>query len=112
MKQKTIRKATNQPGIYKNLNTGKYDVKHNYTSIDPLTGAKIYEQEWTYSINSYTEAVNLLALKRARLPRMLWKGFTLQQAFEVWKEKVHMAEPSGRFCGRKWPRSGASGRVL
>ena len=45
MKQKTIRKATNQPGIYKNLNTGKYDVKHNYTSIDPLTGAKIYEQE-------------------------------------------------------------------
>ena len=88
MKQKTIRKATNQPGIYKNLNTGKYDVKHNYTSIDPLTGAKIYEQEWTYSINSYTEAVNLLALKRARLPRMLWKGFTLQQAFEVWKEKA------------------------
>lgn len=25
---------------------------------------------------------------------------------------VHMAEPSGRFCGRKWPRSGASGQVL
>ena len=23
---------------------------------------------------------------------------------------VHTAEPSGRFCGRKWPRSGASGR--
>lgn len=25
---------------------------------------------------------------------------------------LHMAEPSGRFCGRKWPRSGASGQVL
>ena len=25
--------------------------------------------------------------------------------------KVHMADPSGRFCGRAWPRSGASGRV-
>ena len=24
---------------------------------------------------------------------------------------VHTADPSGRFCGRKWPRSGASGRV-
>ena len=24
---------------------------------------------------------------------------------------LHTAEPSGRFCGRKWPRSGASGRA-
>ena len=24
---------------------------------------------------------------------------------------VHMADPSGRFCGREWPRSGASVRV-
>ena len=24
---------------------------------------------------------------------------------------MHTADPSGRFCGRKWPRSGASGRV-
>lgn len=24
---------------------------------------------------------------------------------------VHMALISGRFCGRKWPRSGASGRI-
>ena len=24
---------------------------------------------------------------------------------------LHTADPSGRFCGRKWPRSGASGRV-
>jgi len=24
---------------------------------------------------------------------------------------LHTARPSGRFCGREWPRSGASGRV-
>ncbi len=25
--------------------------------------------------------------------------------------QMHMANLSGRFCGRKWPRSGASGQV-
>ncbi len=24
---------------------------------------------------------------------------------------LHMALPSGRFCGREWPRCGASGRA-
>ena len=28
MQKKTVRVATNQPGVYKNLKTGKYDVKY------------------------------------------------------------------------------------
>ena len=66
MQKKTVRVATNQPGIYKNRKTGKYDVKHNYTSLDPLTGVKIYEQEWTYGINSYTEAVKTAVQKESK----------------------------------------------
>ncbi len=33
MQKKTVRVATNQPGVYKNQKTGKYDVKHNFTSL-------------------------------------------------------------------------------
>ena len=66
MQKKTVRVVTNQPGVYKNQKTGKYDVKHNYTSQNPQTGGKSYEQEWTYGINSYTEAVKLLSRKKAR----------------------------------------------
>ena len=61
MKKKTVRVATNQPGVYKNQRTGKYDIKYHYRSYDPLTGEKTYEQEWTYGIHSYTEAVKLLS---------------------------------------------------
>lgn len=64
MEKKTVRKATKQPGIYKNLNTGKFDVKYNYTSRNPLTGESIREQEWIYGINSYTKAVKLLSEKK------------------------------------------------
>ena len=88
MQKKTVRVATNQPGIYKNQKTGKYDVKHNYTSLDPLTGEKSYEQEWTYGINSYTEAVKLLSRKKARQITITGTEFTLGEAFEVWKEKA------------------------
>ena len=52
MQKKTVRVATNQPGVYKNQKTGKYDVKYNYTSQDPQTGGKSYEQEWTYGEQS------------------------------------------------------------
>jgi uncharacterized protein YggE len=31
-------------------------------------------------------------------------------SYTVKDPEVHTAEPSGRFCGREWPRSGASGR--
>ena len=89
MSKKTARVATNQPGVYKNQKTGKYDVKHNYTSLDPLTGEKIYEQEWTYGINSYIEAVKLLSRKKARQITITGTEFTLGEAFEVWKEKAH-----------------------
>ncbi len=88
MPKKTARVASNQPGVYKNLKTGKYDVKYNYTSIDPMTGDKTYEQEWTYGINSYTKAVKLLSRKKARQVTITGTEFTLGEAFEVWKEKA------------------------
>ena len=88
MQKKTVRVATNQPGVYKNQKTGKYDVKYNYTSQDPQTGGKSYEQEWTYGINSYTEAVKLLSRKKARQVTITRTEFTLREAFEVWKEKA------------------------
>ena len=88
MQKKTVRVATNQPGVYKNQKTGKYDVKHNYTSQDPQTGGKNYKQEWTYGINSYTEAVKLLSRKKARQVTITGTEFTLREAFEVWKEKA------------------------
>ena len=88
MKNGTVRKATSQPGVYKNRQTGKYDVKYNYTSLDPLTGEKIYEQEWTYGIDSYTSAVKLLSRKKARQVTVTGSEFTLREAYEVWKEKA------------------------
>ena len=88
MEKKTVRKATKQPGIYKNLNTGKFDVKYNYTSRNPLTGESIREQEWIYGINSYTKAVKLLSEKKGKQRKIRDTECTLQQAFEVWKEKA------------------------
>ncbi len=77
MQKKTVRVAANQPGVYKNQKTEKYDVKYNYTSFNPLTGEKTYEQEWIYGINSYTEAVKLLSRKKARQITITGTEFTL-----------------------------------
>ena len=88
MKKKTVRVATNQPGVYKNQRTGKYDIKYHYRSYDPLTGEKTYEQEWTYGIHSYTEAVKLLSRKKVRQAKINGTACTLQEAYEVWEEKA------------------------
>ena len=61
MSKKAVRERTKQPGIYKNLNTGKYDVKYNYTETDPYSNEKIHRQKWFCGNDSYTEAKDLLA---------------------------------------------------
>ena len=47
-----------------------------------------------------------LFIKKARTDQKL----TYEELAEM-SGILHMADPSGRFCGREWPRSGASGRI-
>lgn len=49
MSKKGVRISTKQPGIYKNMVTGKYDVKYCYSEVDPLTNEKKHRQKWYYS---------------------------------------------------------------
>lgn len=87
---KKLRITTNQPGVYKNTKTGKYDVKYNYTEIDLATGKKRYRGKWVYGINSYKVAVStLVKLKRKNKPEMA-DGFSLEQALSLWIDKAEV----------------------
>lgn len=88
MSKNSVRISTKQPGIYKNMVTGKYDVKYCYSEVDPLTNEKKHRQKWYYSINSYKEAKDLLACKKNTSERKTCEKFTLQQAKELWNEKA------------------------
>lgn len=66
MSKKQVRIKTNQPGVYQNQQTGKYDVKYCYTEYDPTRDVKCYKAKWVYGINSYQTAVNTLAKMKAK----------------------------------------------
>jgi len=94
MTKKSVRKSTKQSGIYKNLITGKYDLKICYSEIDPLTNEKKHKQKWYYGINSYKEAKEKLVRLKDANKGLPCVGFTLQQAKELWDEKAKANEYS------------------
>lgn len=88
MRKKTLRERTKQPGIYKNLNTGKYDVKYNYTETDPYSNKKIHRQKWICGNDSYTEAKHVLAKLKGDKVKAVKAGYSLKQAMELWTDKA------------------------
>ena len=88
MSKKAVRERTKQPGIYKNLNTGKYDVKYNYTETDPYSNEKIHRQKWFCGNDSYTEAKDLLAKLKGDKAKPVKEGYTLARAMELWNDKA------------------------
>lgn len=89
MSKKKIRIATNQPGVYSNQKTGKYDVKYSYTEYDPVSGEKKYKSKWIYGINSYKTAVSVLAGMKIEKINSGDRDITLEQALELWMNKAN-----------------------
>ena len=102
MAKKTIRVATKQPGIYKNQNTGKYDVKYCYTGVDPYTNQKKHYQKWFCGIVSYQEAKELLAKKRGTDYRPPRQVYTLLMAMKLWEEKAKASKFSPMTIRNTW----------
>ena len=44
MQKETVRVATNQPGVFKNLKTGKYDVKYRGMGFYPVPPLFLYSK--------------------------------------------------------------------
>ncbi len=88
MSQKQVRMKTNQPGVYQNQQTGKYDVKYCYTEYDPTRDEKRYRAKWIYGINSYQTAVNTLAKMKAKKITVKREDITLKEALELWENKA------------------------
>lgn len=88
MEKNRTRTTTNQPGVYKNQKSGKYDVKHSYTEYDPISNEKKRKSKWIYGINSYKEAVKTLANMKTETVKMSAGEVTLQDALELWLKKA------------------------
>ncbi|MCM1083188.1 MAG: tyrosine-type recombinase/integrase [Clostridium sp.] len=88
MSKKQLRITTNQPGVYLNQQTGKYDIKYCYTEYNPATNEKHYKSKWICSINSYQVAVNTLAKMKAGKIELEKEDITLQGALELWLNKA------------------------
>lgn len=89
MSKKKVRITTNQPGVYANQETGKYDVKYSYTEYDPISGEKKYKAKWVYGINSYKTAVSVLAGMKIQRNSSNDGDITLEKALELWMNKAH-----------------------
>lgn len=89
MSKKQVRTTTNQPGVYLNQQTGKYDVKYNYTEYDPVSGEKKYRSKWIYGINSYKTAVSVLAKMKTERAKANDEEITLEKALELWLNKAY-----------------------
>ena len=87
MSKEKVRIKTNQPGIYMNQKTGKYDVKYNYTEYDPMGNTKKYKAKWVYGINSYKTALSTLANLKSGNLKVREDDFTLSDALELWMTK-------------------------
>lgn len=88
MSKKQVRIKTNQPGVYQNQQTGKYDVKYCYTEYDPTRDVKCYKVKWVYGINSYQTAVNTLAKMKAKKVTVNREEITLKEALGLWENKA------------------------
>lgn len=94
MSKKMVRKATKCPGVYKNCETGKYDVKHCFTEVDPYTNKKVHRQKWVYGIKTYTEAKEQKAKIDGKGFRHAKEGCSLLTAMELWNEKAEASKYS------------------
>lgn len=82
------RMKTEYRNIYYNTETGKYDVKYNYKVYNASKQKYDYKAKWKYGIVSMEEAGReLQCLKRGENVRKA-AGVTLQEAFEMWKNKA------------------------
>ena len=88
MSKKKVRIATKQPGVYLNQQTGKYEVKYNYTEYDPIENTKKYKTKWVYSIDSYKTALSTLANLKSGNLKVREDDFTLSDALELWMTKA------------------------
>ena len=88
MSENKIRVTTKQPGVYKNQKSGKYDVKYNFTRINPETGKKEYKAKWIYGIDSYTAAKKALLKMKEEHVDVSSAGITLNEALELWMNKA------------------------
>lgn len=85
--QKRIR--TGHRNIYYNVETGRYDVKYNYKTYNPLKQKNDYKSKWKYGILTLDEAQEILAVLQKRESDRVSSGITLQGAFELWKNKAN-----------------------
>ena len=88
MSENKIRVTTKQPGVYKNQKSGKYDVKYNFTRINPETGKKEYKAKWIYGIDSYTAAKKTLLKMKEEQVDVSAAGMTLNEALDLWMNKA------------------------
>lgn len=88
MSENKIRVTTKQPGVYKNQKSGKYDVKYNFTRINPETGKKEYKAKWIYGIDSYTAAKKTLLKMKEEQVDVSAAGITLNEALDLWMNKA------------------------
>ena len=84
--QKRIR--TEHRNIYYNVDTGKYDIKYNYKEYNESRQRNDYKAKWTYNINTIDEAKAVLEKMSVRKESRQENGVTLQDAFELWKNKA------------------------
>ena len=84
--QKRIR--TEYRNIYYNVDTGKYDVKHNYKEFNVSKQRNDYKSKWKYNIATLDEAKIVLKKMLMRKENEQQSGVTLQCALELWKNKA------------------------
>lgn len=89
MSKEKLRVATNQPGVYLNQQTGKYDVKYCYTEYDPIDNKNKHKSKWVYGINSYKAALNTLAKLKSGKEKTSNEEITLEKALELWMNKAN-----------------------
>lgn len=88
MSKEKLRITTNQPGVYLNQQTGKYDVKYSYTEYDPISNKNKHKSKWVYGINSYKSAVDIQAKMKSGKVRVGDDEITLKKALELWMTKA------------------------
>lgn len=88
MSKEKLRITTNQPGVYLNQLTGKYDVKCCYTEYDPVSNKNKHKAKWVYGIKSYKTALNTLAKMKNGNVKLSDGDITLEKALELWMTKA------------------------
>lgn len=86
--QKRIK--TEHRNIYYNQDTGKYDVKLNYKVYNEQKKKNDYKAKWRYGFTSLEEARAGLELLQGKKGGGEGKGITLQDSFELWKNKARV----------------------